>query len=667
MHRPSSLLALVALVALSACPEVEPPPEEEEDCTDPVLCALPADCRETAAELPSEVYQVVGDAFGPVNLLALPPAVTLLVNTDELVELVHPDGDYPGAGTLELDMAIGGCERRPRVRVGDTVAFADGRVRARGVDFVDSFLGILWGASLDFDDVVFDSRDPLGVQAYLGEVTIRNSRFERGGLVATWGGRLLVEDTEFIDAGTFALAAWGDTTSPTSPLPEDECSLEVRNVTIDGLVPDSNGRSAVGLMIQGRSDVLVDGLTVREVEGYAVRVEMNQEDHPPGDPDHSANNRDAYRVRLSGLRLSDIDEDLVHNRAGYGVYVDFDGEALLEDLRIERASRGGLVVGEGYSRVLVNDAVIADMLPGDQGELGRCAAVGRGAWLSLNAFELNGCVESGVSVADFAVLELEEGTIEGVLAGRNENSGAGILAAPAGWVRATDVTILDPETFGVFVDVNGGADLHGVSISGASLAGTATRGGHVELTDSSISMSEQGYGVAGWVSTGGAEGNLLVEEVSIEGATGAGVWFAGSGGDGELVVRGATIDGTTRTNVGALEVGGHAVQLIVSDLEVAPVVEQSVFGAGNLGAGVFVDGSGVQLAGNSYATGVSVWQQSCAGSPLDLGAEPPDASAQASLCEQEEHLDDPTLSMNLVLPDPEEGDLYEDEPVPLGR
>jgi hypothetical protein len=420
-------------------------------------------------------------------------------------------------------------------------------------------------------------------------------------------------------------------------------------------------------MIQGRSDVVVDGLTVRDVEGYAVRVEQNQEDHPPGDPEHSASNPDAYRVQLSGLRLSDIHEDLVNNRAGYGVYVDFDGEAALDDLRIERATRGGLVVGDGYSRVLVTDAVIADMLPGDQGELGRCATVGRGGWLSLSEFELNACMESGASVADMAVLELHVGTIEGVLAGRNENSGAGVLAAPAGLVRATDVTILGPETFGVFVDVNGGADLNGVSIAGASLAGVATRGGHVELTASSISMAGQGYGVAGWVSTGGAEGDLLVEEVSVEGATGAGVWFKGSGGDGELEIRGVTIDGTAITTLGAIEVGGHAVQLIVSDLEVPPVVHESFFGAGNEGAGVFVDGWGVELADNSYATTVSVWQQTCGGAPLDLAGEAAAAASQASLCEQEEQLDDPTLSMNLMMPDPDEGELYEDEPVSMGR
>lgn len=629
------VVALAVIVA--ACGPDTPP------CDNDPLCDAPEACEDLAATLDAVDLIHVGAASPPLDIATLPPDVALLVSSDELVELLPP------AGSSALRLTIAGCGPRPRVRIPGLDLGDGGLLLAHAVTFEQSHVIVRAGATAELHDTSWTSPERYAVTATGGgHADILDSRFEGGGLLVQWGSSAHLERLELV-GGLRGLYVEGDQAPATQPVPEDEASVEAWDLDVHGQTGGSAEAAALGVTIAGRSDVLIEGATIEGVAGAGLIVARN-----PGDALHT--DPDSYRVVLRDVTVSGMLEAEAGLPGGTCVETASGGEAWFDRLTLEGCAGAGIVISRQDTDALLTGARISAVRPLTDGNFGRCLELSWGAQARLEDFAISGCRGVGVWVGHFSFLDLDDGSVEQIRFGRDEQSGIGMLALDASQVFANGLRMDDVATFGIYARGGSNVQLSGSRIERAPVAAIVANRSRVSVLDGSVLRPDGGYGIVGWTEPGDLlEARVVLDGSSIEQASPVGLWFGGGDSDDVTVqVTDSQIDGTTLGHIGALPIGGHAIQLVDVPPEADVAIEGVTFGPDNVGAGVFLSASHAALVGNDYESPISVWQQRCEDGPVDL-ADDAGAAPTASLCEAEQWVHDPTIGLSVTLPGVDEG------------
>lgn len=619
-------------------------------CTAPA--AVPpsdSDCSAAEAAFPAEQVLLLDESGEVLELEHGMPPTTVLVSAPGPVWLVPPSGWMDGA-----ELSLVGCGGAATIdqEPGSRLDISGGRLDLVDLTLRDVDLGVVEGSTALLDEAWIECATPLCVASALGSsMVVRGGEFTGGGIVAMRGGSLDMEGTRFIDPGYVPVAVSGDPELMGDPNPDYASTAWIRDILVRDVEPEGGpDNMGWGMVVQGRSDVLATGVVIEDVLGQGIRVEKNAGEATWADPD-------SYRVVFEDLQVSGVRYSPPWS-TGLGVSVINEGEALLIRPRIRDVQRAGIVVQGLNSDLLVYDADVEGVLPSDNGYLGRCVQASRFGMGLFVGGRLADCVGEGATSYEGGHLELEQMDIGPVRANRIENSGIGLRAADGGWLIARDSTVHDVDSFGAHAADQSALDLRGTTVRDAARAGLVGREARVFLREGSTIEANGTWGVVGWSPVGSLQDAwVVVEDSTIIGAAGAGVHYRGGAEGGKVHVLGSTIEDLQPIGMGALEVGGDAIQLVDLDAGVDARVEDNELQAADGAASVLLSRGHAELVANDYLGDVTVWQQNCDADPVSLEQEEAWVASGAVLCQEERLLSDPTVLLGVPIPSPEEGDL----------
>jgi hypothetical protein len=606
-------------------------------------------CAAAAEAFPAEQVVRLDETGEVLELVHGMPPTTILVSAPGPVRLIPPAGWMEDA---ELSFVGCGGEATIDQEPGTRLDILRGRLDLIDLRLRDADLGVWRDSTALLDEVQVECATPLCVSTAEGSsMVLRGGEFTGGGITAHSGGILDMEGTQFIDPGYVPVAVSGDLELMGAPNPDFVSVVEIRDILVRDVEPEGGpDNMGWGMIVQGRSDVLATGVVIEDVLGQGVRVEKNAGEATWSDPD-------SYRVVFEDLEVSGVRYSPPWS-TGLGISIINEGEALLVRPRVRDVQRAGIIVQGLNSNLLALDADVQGVLPSNEGYLGRCVQASRYGMGLFVGGRLADCVGEGATSYEGGHLELEGMDVGPVRANRVENSGIGLRAADGGWLIARDCEVHDLDSFGAHAADQSALDLRGTTVRGAARAGLVGREARVFLREGSTIEANDTWGVVGWSPAGSLQDAwVVVENSTITGAAGAGVHYRGGAEGGKVHVLGSTIAGLGTISMGALEVGGDAIQLVDLDSGVDALVEGNELEAAEGAASVLLSGADAELVTNDYLGDVTVWQQSCVGDPVALENEEAWVAEAATLCTEDRLVSDPTVSLGVPIPSPEEGDL----------
>ncbi|MEQ1507095.1 MAG: right-handed parallel beta-helix repeat-containing protein, partial [Myxococcota bacterium] len=330
-------------------------------------------------------------------------------------------------------------------------------------------------------------------------------------------------------------------------------------------------------------------------------------------------------VTVAGGAVSDDAPDPAQDSAGFGVVADLGATVDLVDVSIARTHLYAVIASGAGTTLVLTDVDATDTQPTAAFAVGGGLLVQEGATAVATRLAVTGSDTVGVLV-DASTATFDGLTVVDTRRGPLQSTAVGVAAQAGAVLDATGLDVRRTAGPGLVVS-DARVTCGGCALAANAFAGLVVAdGGDVGFTggsiDDTVSDATEGGGVGAYVASGPYRSALTLDGAALAGNLHAGVYVDG---DGDVALTDVTVSGGPVTR--AVYPTGTAVYAHGTTIAGLSIADSTI--ADSDGAGVFLDAASASLSGNRYrANAVDVVQQLCSAAtptPAGLDAEPTDA------------------------------------------